>query len=66
MATGERGTLSAAITYDGIGATYRHTRRPDPRIAARIRTALGDAATVINVGAGTGSYEPPSWGPSVG
>lgn len=46
-------------TYDRIGATYNHTRRPDPRIAARIHDALGDAATVINVGAGTGSYEPP-------
>ncbi|MEU9305722.1 methyltransferase domain-containing protein [Streptomyces sp. NPDC048269] len=46
-------------TYDSIGATYSHTRRPDPRIAVEIRKALGDAATVINVGAGTGSYEPP-------
>ncbi|MFJ6759357.1 class I SAM-dependent methyltransferase [Streptomyces sp. NPDC091273] len=46
-------------TYDGIGVTYSHTRRPDPRIAAEIHRALGDAATVINVGAGTGSYEPP-------
>ncbi|MCJ7437040.1 MAG: class I SAM-dependent methyltransferase [Acidimicrobiia bacterium] len=33
-------------------------RRPDPSIARRIRAALGDAATVINVGAGAGSYEP--------
>ena len=46
-------------TYDSIGATYADTRRPDPRIAARIHQALGDATTVINVGAGTGSYEPP-------
>jgi methyltransferase family protein len=46
-------------TYNSIGATYAHTRRPDPRIAARIHQALGSAATVINVGAGTGSYEPP-------
>ncbi|QOV41359.1 methyltransferase domain-containing protein [Streptomyces ferrugineus] len=45
-------------TYDSIGATYAVTRRPDPRIAARIHRALGDPATVINVGAGTGSYEP--------
>jgi SAM-dependent methyltransferase len=44
--------------YDTIGATYTSTRRPDPRIAARIHTALGDAETVINIGAGTGSYEP--------
>jgi SAM-dependent methyltransferase len=44
--------------YDSIGATYARTRRPDPRIADRIRQALGGAATVINVGAGAGSYEP--------
>ncbi|MEV6318874.1 methyltransferase domain-containing protein [Streptomyces sp. NPDC051776] len=46
-------------TYDTVGATYGRTRRQDPRIAAQIHTALGNAATVINVGAGTGSYEPP-------
>ncbi|MER6910375.1 class I SAM-dependent methyltransferase [Streptomyces sp. NPDC000594] len=45
--------------YNSIGASYTDTRRPDPRIAARIHRALGGAATVINVGAGTGSYEPP-------
>ncbi|MFE6365597.1 class I SAM-dependent methyltransferase [Streptomyces sp. NPDC057806] len=45
-------------TYNSIGTTYGGTRRPDPRIAARIHQALGDATTVINVGAGTGSYEP--------
>ena len=44
--------------YDKIGTTYAATRRPDPRIAARILDALGDAASVVNVGAGTGSYEP--------
>lgn len=44
-------------TYDVIGRTYAVTRQPDPRIAARIDQALGDAATVMNVGAGTGSYE---------
>lgn len=44
--------------YDTIGRTYTATRRPDPRIAAQIVTALGDAARVVNVGAGTGSYEP--------
>ncbi|MFD5126396.1 hypothetical protein [Streptomyces olindensis] len=37
-------------TYDSIGATYADTRRPDPRIAARIHQALGGATTVINVG----------------
>jgi SAM-dependent methyltransferase len=44
--------------YDAIGAGYAETRREDPRIAALIREALGDAETVVNVGAGTGSYEP--------
>ena len=44
--------------YDTIGRTYRSTRRPDPRIATQITAALGDAATVVNIGAGTGSYEP--------
>ncbi|MEV0182135.1 methyltransferase domain-containing protein [Streptomyces sp. NPDC050625] len=46
-------------TYDTLGATYARTRRPDPRIAAQIHTALGNTTDVINVGAGTGSYEPP-------
>jgi SAM-dependent methyltransferase len=45
--------------YDGIGRGYARFRRPDPRIAAAIEAALGDAASVLNVGAGTGSYEPP-------
>jgi SAM-dependent methyltransferase len=48
--------LSAA--YDTIGIDYARLRRPDRRIAARIDAALGDARTVLNVGAGTGSYEP--------
>ena len=47
-----------AQLYDTIGATYTVTRRTEPRIAARISAALGDARTVLNVGAGTGSYEP--------
>jgi SAM-dependent methyltransferase len=45
-------------TYDRIGRGYSNVRRPDPRIAARIEAALGDARTVLNIGAGTGSYEP--------
>ncbi len=45
-------------TYDRIGRGYSDFRRADPRIAARIKAALGDARTVLNVGAGTGSYEP--------
>lgn len=46
-------------SYDAIGEGYAKHRQSDPRIAARIEAALGDAATVLNVGAGTGSYEPP-------
>lgn len=45
--------------YDTIGGTYARTRQPDRRIAAAIAAALGDAASVVNIGAGTGSYEPP-------
>lgn len=45
-------------TYDRIGRNYRRVRRPDPRIAAGINAALGAAKTVVNVGAGAGSYEP--------
>jgi SAM-dependent methyltransferase len=44
--------------YDVIGQVYARHRRPDPRIAAQIEAALGDARTVLDVGAGTGSYEP--------
>lgn len=44
--------------YDAIGAEYTVTRREDPRIAALIQAALGEARTVVNVGAGAGSYEP--------
>jgi SAM-dependent methyltransferase len=51
--------MSSAPLYDTIGATYTVTRRTDPRIAAQIWDALGEARTVLNVGAGTGSYEPP-------
>jgi SAM-dependent methyltransferase len=45
--------------YDQIGCGYGDIRRPDPRLAAQITEALGGARTVLNVGAGTGSYEPP-------
>ena len=44
--------------YDRIGRGYSSTRQPDPRIARQILDALGDASTVLNAGAGTGSYEP--------
>lgn len=45
--------------YDSIGGTYARTRQPDPRIRDAIWAALGDAKSVLNVGAGAGSYEPP-------
>jgi SAM-dependent methyltransferase len=51
--------MSSPQLYDTIGSTYTVTRRTEPRIAAQIWAALGDARTVLNVGAGTGSYEPP-------
>ncbi|TIX86689.1 class I SAM-dependent methyltransferase [Rhizobium sp. P44RR-XXIV] len=44
--------------YGVIGTGYTRYRQPDPHIAEFIRQALGDAATVLNVGAGAGSYEP--------
>jgi SAM-dependent methyltransferase len=56
--------------YDAIGKTYSRYRRPDSRITALIDAAVGSARTVVNVGSGSGSYEPkrrgvvavePSW-----
>jgi SAM-dependent methyltransferase len=44
--------------YDRIGPGYRTTRRPDPRIAAQVASALSGTTSVVNVGAGAGSYEP--------
>jgi SAM-dependent methyltransferase len=44
--------------YSTLAIDYANVRRPDPRIAAQLAAALGDARTMINVGAGTGSYEP--------
>lgn len=51
--------MPADQLYDTIGASYLATRRTEPRIAVRIWAALGGARTVLNVGAGTASYEPP-------
>ncbi len=45
--------------YDRIGTTYARTRRPDPRIAGALERARGNAPSIVNVGAGAGSYEPP-------
>jgi SAM-dependent methyltransferase len=44
--------------YDRAGQGYAEQRRPDPRIAAVLAAALGHARSVVNVGAGPGSYEP--------
>ena len=58
------------ILYDTIGTQYSNYRRPDPRIATALNAELGQAASVVNIGAGVGSYEPrdreivavePSW-----
>ena len=53
MADGSAGDAD----YATIGEAYTQYRRPDPRIAAHIADALGPARTVLNVGAGAGSYE---------
>jgi SAM-dependent methyltransferase len=59
LVTGRKGNvMNGAHLYDTIGTTYTATRRTEPRIAAQVWAALGDARTVLNVGAGTGSYEP--------
>jgi hypothetical protein len=50
--------MSARPAYDVLGRGYERVRRPDPRLERAIWEALGDARTVLNVGAGTGSYEP--------
>ena len=49
-----------AARYDTIGHAYACTRREDPLIRELIERALGPSRTVVNVGAGTGSYEPSS------
>jgi SAM-dependent methyltransferase len=63
----ENGTYNVAATampdwddtdYSTLAVDYANVRRPDPRIGTQLAAALGDARTVINVGAGTGSYEP--------
>jgi SAM-dependent methyltransferase len=50
--------VTERVDYERHGRTYARHRRSDPRIAGRIHAALGDAHTVLNVGAGAGSYEP--------
>jgi SAM-dependent methyltransferase len=59
-AQGVSATLDGGrAAYDTLGQTYAQTRRPDPRIRDMIWDALGGAGSVVNLGAGTGSYEPP-------
>lgn len=50
--------MPTSVDYEDRGRGYSLGRRADPRFEARIHAALGDARTVLNVGAGTGSYEP--------
>lgn len=62
--TAQHTTRTATIAselqlYDLIGRDYATQRRADPRIATALGAALGDAVSVLNVGAGAGSYEPP-------
>jgi ubiquinone/menaquinone biosynthesis C-methylase UbiE len=44
--------------YDTIGTRYGNYRRPDPRIATALNAELGQAVSIVNIGAGVGSYEP--------
>jgi Methyltransferase domain len=53
-----RGQPAGDFDYETHGRTYATVRRPDPRITALVHNALGSAETVLNVGAGAGSYEP--------
>ncbi len=55
MTADRRGNLAE---YDAIGVGYRAKRRPDPRLRAALHEAIGSAETILNVGAGAGSYEP--------
>jgi SAM-dependent methyltransferase len=50
--------LLTPIIYERLGVGYARHRRPDPRIAAEIIDALGTTQSVVNIGAGSGSYEP--------
>ena len=50
--------MTTLETYDAIGRAYATRRQPDPRLAARLHALIGCDSSVLNVGAGTGSYEP--------
>lgn len=62
MAVGVRsadgGIIGTVKMYDTIGRLYSNQRQPDPRLAERLDACIGNDTTVLNVGAGTGSYEP--------
>lgn len=58
LKTASVGNFCMNALYDTIGLNYSNLRNPDDRIARIISSSLGDARTVLNVGAGTGSYEP--------
>jgi SAM-dependent methyltransferase len=51
-------TSPASPVYDRIGRQYTANRRADPRWEALVAAQIGDARRIVNVGAGTGSYEP--------
>ncbi len=55
--TGSDGS-AGDVDYGALEANYARYRQPEPAIMARIESALGTARTILNVGAGTGSYEP--------
>lgn len=58
VSTRARDGSAGDADYGQLGRSYSRYRQPDPRIAARISAALGNARSVLNVGAGAGSYEP--------
>src|SRR5882757_9620612 len=58
MTTRHRDGSAGDADYGAIGTGYAGHRQPEPAIAALIERALGEARTVLNVGAGAGSYEP--------
>jgi hypothetical protein len=59
MGSAARSVAVSGGPYEVLGRGYAAGRRTDQRIAARLCAALGDARSVVNIGAGTGSYEPP-------
>jgi SAM-dependent methyltransferase len=50
--------MQRALEHEAGSFVYAASRAEDPQIAAMVRAALGDAGSVVNIGAGTGSYEP--------